>query len=409
MVRHYFVWLGVVTVLTGILAVPGFAIMVMILTFGLTRSLLVMLPMATILLWALFPAVLVRNSWLRWPALALGLALSASLVLLPGKADREAARLIEARGPVAVEPMKLYRPLGVEIIRNVTHNPDFYSFDGVRSGLYGEAPCFDICERLLTGGDVAWVRIVLRDDAFANDKAETRARFVLARDAECHALSADFPAKGSTCIRFTPDNDQQAALVLDLQDDRVRKDRATAAWPLEEIGYRTATVHAGDSADGPILFRAVQLFYERPNGLVVLDMGDFNGDVGGGFALWRTRTVTLPIDLAAAITGLGLALGPPRPIPPKTPGTETKGWIGPPPDAQDAVYVASLLALGPSLPPNSRSNAFAQVVTGWQSKLQWKKPITEADRVILCASLQDTFNPGSFWVVQLENKALDCD
>ncbi|MES2541021.1 MAG: hypothetical protein V4583_10630 [Pseudomonadota bacterium] len=62
----------------------------------------------------------------------------------------------------------------------------------------------------MTGGDVAWVRIVLRDDAFANDKTQTSARFVLVRDADCHALRADFPAKGSTCIRFAPDDGQPA-------------------------------------------------------------------------------------------------------------------------------------------------------------------------------------------------------
>ncbi|MES2816642.1 MAG: hypothetical protein V4720_17205, partial [Pseudomonadota bacterium] len=109
---------------------------------------------------------------------------------------------LEANG--STQPASFDRPLGVEIIRNVTHSPDFYSFDGVQSGFYGEAPCFDICERLLTGGDVAWVRIVLRDDAFANDKAETCAGFVLVRAADCHAFSIDFPAKGSTCIRFAP-------------------------------------------------------------------------------------------------------------------------------------------------------------------------------------------------------------
>lgn len=409
MVRAYFILLAVASVLTLVFAIPGITLIVLIFTFGFTYPLLFVLPMATLLLWALLPVVLARNSWLRWPALALGLALPSSLLLLPGTADRKARGLIEAKNPVAAQSVSFTRPSGIEIIRKVSHNPDFYSFDGVRSSLYGEAPCFDICERLLTGGNVTWVRIVLRDDAFANDKAETSARFVLARDADCHALSADFPAEGSTCIRFARDEGQQAALVLDLQDDRVRKDRATAAWPLDEIGYRTATAHAGDSTDGPILFRGVQLFYERPNGLVVLDPGDLNGDVGGGFALWRTRSVTPPIDLAAAISGLGLALGPTRPIPPKTPGTETKNSIGPPPDAQDAVYVASLLALGPSPYPGSRSNAFAQVVIGWQDKLRRKKPITEADRVILCASLEETFIPTSFWAVQLRNKNLRCE
>ena len=43
-----------------------------------------------------------------------------------------------------------------------------------------------------------------------------------------------------------------------------------------------------------------------------------------------------PLDLDA----LGLPLGPPRPLLPKTPGTEHNIFIPPPPDAQDAAYVA---------------------------------------------------------------------
>ena len=38
---------------------------------------------------------------------------------------------------------------------------------------------------------------------------------------------------------------------------------------------------------------------------------------------------------------------PPRPLTPKTHGTERNPFIEPPPDAQDAAYVASLIALGP--------------------------------------------------------------
>lgn len=405
MVRRHFILLAVFTVLTVIMALPGIASVVMIFTFGLAQSLLVVLPMATILLWAFLPAVLARRSRLRWPALVLGSALPASLLLLPGKADRAAQAMIGAKSPVVAQAVASERASGVEIIRNVKHDPLIYSLDAVQSGLYGDAPCFDICEQLLTGGVVAWVRIVRRDDAFVSDKVETGACCsVLARDADCHAFSADFPVWGSTRIRFVPDDGQPAAQVLDLQDDRVRKDRASAAWPLEEIGYRTATVQVGNSIDGPVVFRGVQLFYTRPNGLLVLDLGDFGGEVGGGFALWRTRAVTPPIDLAAAISRLGHALGPQRSIPPKTPGNRL--WVGPPPDAQVAACVASLPAIDPLPDLGRRSNAFAQVAIRWQGQLQWKTPMTEADREILCASLQDTFIPASFWAVRLRDKNL---
>lgn len=410
MVRGYFVWLGVFTVLTGIMAVPGVAIMVMLVTLGLTYPLLYILPMATILLWALLPAVLARGSWLRWPALALGLALPVSLLLLPGMADRKADAMIAARSPVAPQPVAFAAPVGVEIIRNASHAADLLNTAGIRSDFYGGALCFDICERLLTGGSAAWVRIVLRDDAFGHDKAATSARFVMATDAACHASSADFPPTGATCVLFAPDDGQPATLVLDLNDDRIWRDRATAAWPLEEIGYRTATAHAGSTVDAPVVYRASQLFYSRPSGLLALDPGGHGtSDAGGGFLFARTRAMTPPIDLAVAVAALGLPLGPQRKLPPKTPGTEQNIFIAPPPDAQDAAYVASLLALGPSPDPRGRSNAFAQVVNGWHDRLRWKKPITAADRAIFCASLRDGSIRLFFWADQLRNKGLSCD
>ena len=229
MVRAHFVLLAVCSVLTLVFAIPGITLVVLIFTFGLTYPLLFALPTATILLWALLPAVLARNSRLRWPALALGLALPASTFLLPGMADREAEAMIAASSPVAPQPVTLVAPVGVEIIRNARHAPDLWNVDRVRSDFYGEAPCFDICERLLTGGKVAWVRIVLRDDAIGNDEAVTSARFVKATDSTCHAASADFPETVATCVLFSPDDGEAADLLLDLKDDRVWRDRATAA------------------------------------------------------------------------------------------------------------------------------------------------------------------------------------
>ena len=131
MVRPYFVLLAACTALTLLFAVPGVALIVLIFTFGLTVPLLFILPMATILLWALLPAVLARNSWLRWPALALGLSLPASLLLLPGMADREARAMIAAKSPVAPQPIALEGQVGVEIIRNPSHHPDLWNTKGV--------------------------------------------------------------------------------------------------------------------------------------------------------------------------------------------------------------------------------------------------------------------------------------
>jgi hypothetical protein len=409
MVQVYFVILAVCSGLTLILAIPGIAMLALLFTLGLSYPLLFLLPIATILLWSLLPAVLLRRSRLKWPALALGLLLPASLLLLPGMADREAAAQIAARTSVDPQPHDFSGPIGVEIIRDTKHAPDLWNTDGIRSDFYGSAPCFDLCERLLSGGGVAWVRIVLRDDAFANDPATTSARFVRATDAACHAASADFPETGATCILFAADDAEAADLVLDLKDDRIGRARATAAWPLEEIGYRTATAHLGSTVEAPVVYSAVQLFYSRPSGPPMFNAGGLgNGDPGGGFAFARSRTVTPPIDLAAAMLTLGFPLGPAWQPPPKAPGTERNIFIAPPPDAQDAAYVTSMLALGPSPDPRGRSNAFAQVVNGWHDRLRWKDPITAADRAIFCASLQDRSIPNFFWADQLKNKGLSC-
>ncbi len=207
-----------------------------------------------------------------------------------------------------------------------------------------------------------------------------------------------------------PDDGQGADLLLDLEDDRVRGDRATAAWPLEEIGYRTATAHAGSTVDAPVVYRAARLFYSRPNGLLVLDRSySGNGDASGGLAFFRSRAVTQPIDLAKALADLGFALGPPRLPQPKTPGTEKNVFIAPPPHAQDAAYVASLLALGSAPGPRGRFIGSAQVVNDWHQRLLWKEPITTADRTIFCASFRESSIQLFFWVNQLRNKGVSCD
>lgn len=279
----------------------------------------------------------------------------------------------------------------------------------MRSDFYGQAPCFDLCVRLLIGGDVAWVRIIQRGDAFANDKAGTSSRLVGAADAACHAAGADFPETGATCVLFSPDDGQAAALVLDLTEDRILRDRASAAQPPEEIGYRTATARAGHTVDAPVVFRATQLFYPRPIGLVAVDAGGLGyGDASGGFAFGRDRALTAPIDLGSAVTALGLTLGLPRAPLPKTPGKKHNIFIAPPPGAQDAAHAASLLALGPSPDPRGCSNAFAQVVNGWRDRLRWKEPITAADRAIFCTTQQDSSIRLFFWADQLRNKGLRC-
>ena len=302
--------------------IPGIALMMLVSTFGIAFPLL-FLPIATLALWSLFPAVLAWNSWRRWPLLALGLLLPAYVILgIPVTADQVADRVVAEKGAVLPTVLAFNGQIGVEIIRGARHNADLYEFDNLGSALYDQAPYFDLCERLLTGGTVAWVRIVLRDDAFVNDGARTHALFRAAPGPQCRAVNSDL-SPTAPCILFARDHGQPADLVLDQQDDRVRADSQSADWSVKEVGYRTATAYAGSDRNAPIVFRANQLFFKRPTGLLVIDPGALgSAGKGQGIVLASRRSATGPIDLAAAFTALGFRLGPQRLPLPKSSGTE---------------------------------------------------------------------------------------
>jgi hypothetical protein len=136
--------------------------------------------------------------------------------------------------------------------------------------------------------------------------------------------------------------------------------------------------------------------------MISYDLGSLgNGDGGGGFELVRSRRASAPVDMVHTINSMGLALGPPIMLQPKTPGTEDNRFIAPPPNAQDAAYVASLIDAGPNQRPTQYSNAFGQVINNWHARLRWKTSLSEMDRAIFCNTLEDKRVANLFWEEQV--------
>jgi hypothetical protein len=404
--KAYFGILIAITMIALVLAIPGVALLAALFTFGLAAVFLIPLPFILVALWSILPAVLFwRIPIVRWPLLIAGIIGTASLYLLPPHlAELELSADLAVQNNFLPNSLGSNGLVGVEIRRSVSANANFRAAGKASSAFYSAKPCFELCERLLTGGDVAWVRIVLTNDAYANDRARTHAILAPGNPMQCASINADFPP-GESCALYAPDHGELADLTITLEDRQISwgGDNFT---PYQPIGYRVATGHNGSDDKSPILFHQTQIFYERPTGMVSYDFGSLGrGDSGeGGFEFVRSRQASKPVDLISIANLMGLALGPTIELQPKTPGTEDNRFIAPPPDAQDAAYVASLINAGPSHNPTQFSNAFAQVINDWHRRLRWKSSLSEADRTIFCRTLFDRRIANLFWEDQVIRK-----
>lgn len=370
----YLIVLTTCSALCLILMVPGNAMLATIFTLGLAVPLLFLLPMMTILLWTLLPAVLSWRSPARWPLVGLGLVVPMLVLsLLPVLADRAAARHVAGVGRMQPARLAVTDAIGVTIIRDVQES---------------DAPCFDLCEQLLTGGKVAWVRIVLRDDSFVNTPTQTQALFVAATGAACSDANPDLSAN-QPCVLFAPDHGKPADLTLELSNQLTLPKDQREGWPFFELRTRTAVAYRGkDPSD--VIFVARQVVHDRPTVWIGIDPGSLaNGDAGGGLVLLRQRSATAPIDLAAAFSAMDFPHGSVRTPLSKAAETEGNIFIAPPPGAQDAAFVSSMLAVGPE-GAATFSNAFGQVVTRWHYQLRHRSELSAAEQTIFCRSLADT-------------------
>lgn len=399
--KFYFVSLLIVSLASIIFALPGISMFARIYTLGLALIFLAPLPYLLIGLWAVFPAVLVwRKPRLRFlllaaAALCVGLTLYAPSYL----ADLGLARDLAARGDVAPASVSFAKPVGIDIHRRVSSDPNLYASNIETRAFYGDPPCFELCERLLTGGDVAWIRLIMTHDTFTSERAQTTALLIAGTPQDCQKVTADF-APGQHCALFAPDHGLPADLTIVL-DEGLSPASADAFTAYQPIGYRFAAAHGGPDGSSRVLFQSTQLFYKRPTGQISFDFGSLTRrEYGGGLQLVRAPFASAGIDLADAVETLGLTLGPVRPLWSGSPDTQRTPATAPASLAQDAAYVASLLALGPDA-GDFYSNALLDVIEKWHSRLSRKSTLSAAERSIFCATVTDNHIQKLFYEKQI--------
>lgn len=374
-------------------------------TLGLSVIVLVLLPYVCPGLWAIFPAVVLWCGVARLPALVAGLAGAAAvLVLPPVLADRAQAADLAARGAVVASSVALPAAPGLEIRRLADHDHDVLIHDGTpveRSTC--AAPCDGLSERLLAGGSLAWVRVVIVDDPVRGPGGRLvaplrKGSHAMLRRGSPEACRDANPDPGdSPCILFVPDTGARPDLILTITEEQVLGQDARKML-CRPTRYRTVRIDTGPDADGAggaEVFRAVQGFHHRPDGSIEFGMGaPGTGSIHEGIGLGRSAAASPPVDLVGAFGAIGLTLAPPRQPPAAEPEAERSPFGPPPPlpGAQDTALVASLLAIGPS-EGAVFSDHFGAMIRSWEDRLFRKPALTDAERATYCASRRSIWTP----------------
>ena len=359
--------------------------MAIVVTLGFALPLAIVLPPLTVALWALLPTVLLWGGRGRSAGVASTLALLALVFYGPvWFAQRGASYDLAHSGDIAAASQSLRTVEGIEIRRPAVSG--LWEERGIGSG-----PCFDLCEQLLLGGATPWVRVVFDSDRYDNYPVDTKALFVAADSASCHAVNADV-LSGDSCVLYARDHGRAAELTLALVDgfgsDEIKRGRFY--WPFARL---TAEATMRSKGDARVLFRRTQLFDMRPSGYFGFYVGHLGaGEAGQGFALARHQAASPAIDVAE-FTTLGFALRPARS---RLPGSGKSRLLPPPPDVFDTARIASMLAIGPEDRPMF-SNVFAQEARYWISAAHNKPALTVAETAVFCSVLRSDALPDYPW------------
>lgn len=373
--KVYFFSLVALAFACALFAVPMVRAEVLQVAQGAGRAVLLPLPTLLLVWLAALPAML---RWdrpdLRAPLFGLGAIAAGVLLVLPGLvADRALALDLAAQDDMPAAPFTRSGPIGIEMHRNIGAGAGPYD-----AALHGPAPCTPLCERLLMGGDVAWVRMILRNDHIGEAPVQKVVLLTAAEGQACQNASRDFAAN-SRCVLFGRDHGARADITLRLTERRL-KDHAYPSGLYQPIGLRQLAGSAGP--DGATLFQQTRIFHRRPTIWLTFDITrSVNGDAHRGVGLLRSRTATPALGPEAAMTALGIALG-------AQPAHNRA--------AQDAAYVASLLATGPQQGAIF-SRALGRLVDGWHAQLFAQPGVSEGDAAIFCATARDRRLPGGFW------------
>jgi energy-coupling factor transporter transmembrane protein EcfT len=386
----YFFALVAATVATFLLNLPNVSLVVLVMTLGIAAPLILPMPMVCLCLWAALPSVVLADfpRWRIWSRV-FSICVVGLVILGPGFiADWEAAADVASREIAGRTPETFKTPIGIEIVRPAVGSLGSAASENKPDIFLQKQPCFDLCERLLTGGNVAWIRLILTRDMVGASSGESRAFLTPGAPGQCQEIDGDF-SPDQRCALFSADTGAPADLTLVLTEKTSSYSRLHSLTPYVPSGYRSASAYRGAVRAGVAIFHLEQVFYERPFGFLGFNVGSLGGgDRGGGFMWDRKLASTDPIELTSALQDLGLPLGPVRTRGATSAGAVKGASVLPTPNAQDAAYVASLLSTGPEM-GYDYSGAYALMIGTWYEGLESKEKLTAADKSIFCASLQD--------------------
>ncbi|MEP6066306.1 MAG: hypothetical protein ABJ246_10750 [Paracoccaceae bacterium] len=347
-----------------------------------------LLPYVGLVLWAILPVVLAWGSKVK--SIIFGylsaMALMLCFYLPPIMADMVAERHLAKTAPVNSFVFKFDRPIGVEIHRPAEHSNVFNDWDADTPSLFETTPCFDLCERLLMGGDVAWIRMVLGDDLQGNSRTETKSFLVSSTGDNCLRFNSDFPSD-QPCILFAPDHGQEPELKIHLEQ-KVDKSSDERTFVYEPTRHLLASGFTTKSPDALPVFVLRQQAYDRPTGGLRIEPGIANKErLWGGYEFVRSKAATAPINLIETFGKLGIRVGPERTQ--SVYDSDGKKMIVPP-DAHSAALVASLLAVGPEESWAFSTN-YSLFVENWVSAMKQRPGSrrTSSETRTLCAIAKD--------------------
>lgn len=268
---------------------------------------------------------------------------------------------------VASLPSVPLRPIAAEVSSvevqrdTLTGNIGFFS-------LGDDAELCDVlCEKLIYGRSVDWVRVV---------HGEKSAVFRLGKGAACHALNPEMPAD-RPCLLYG--NDMGAPADLVLKHTRLADPSDQPDGDLRIVGQQRIV---GTLADATVLDRT-QLIYMRPMPIPVYR--DILGDARDPFVLtWKKRpTVSAPMDIDGALAEMGVRLISGRPKATQPPGI-IDGLT--PPEPWQTTQVVGLIAMAQNHQPDGRlTDVQIRLVRGWFIRLTNAVSVGHGERLVICA------------------------
>lgn len=388
MKKIYFRALGVASILILFVANPyvGVSYPLGALQGALARE--EILPYAGLFFWAILPVILVQGSKVKTIVIGYlsAMALLLCYTLPPILADMGAESHLTKMEPTSSFEFEFDQPIGIEIRRPVKHSHIFNDWDADIPTLFESTPCFDLCERLLMGGDVAWIRMVLSDDLQGNSRVETKSLLVSSTGENCLQFNSDLPSD-QLCMLFAPDHDQEPELTIHLEQfaDKSSEERTAFYEPTRHLLVSGFT---NKPTDGLPVFVLRQQAYNRPTGELRIEPGIANRERSwGGYEFVRSEAATTQINLIGIFKQLGIRVGPER--------TQSEYNIDDKkpivtPNAVSAALVASLLAVGPE-DAWAFSTNYSLFVENWVSALKQRPGSrrTHSETRTLCAVAKD--------------------